>query len=205
MSTPKPFELIAGHPTLDFVNTLDYRFRDIPTHENLYSYDDLLRFLTDSGLLSESKSRKLRRHESTPAERAEILAQAIALRETLATIGYSLLDRREIPNGALESFDIFYKQASIHRHLIASESKLEWKWSGLTRNVDSPLWLLAQSAADLLLSDQVTHLRGCASETCRWLFLDTSKNHTRRWCEMKTCGNRMKARRFQARNVETAI
>jgi len=205
MATPKPFELIAGHPALDFINTLDYRFRDIPAHENLNSYDDILRFVTESGLLSESKARKLKHLESTPAERAEILTQAIALRETLAALAYAMLDHREIPNDALESFDSFCKQASTHRHLIASESKLEWKWSGLTRNLASPLWLLAQSAADLLLSDQVTHLRGCASETCRWLFLDTSKNHTRRWCEMKTCGNRMKARRFQARNANTTI
>ncbi len=50
-----------------------------------------------------------------------------------------------------------------------------------------------------MLSDALPWVRACGADTCRWLFLDTSKNHTRRWCNMKVCGNRMKARRFQAR------
>jgi predicted RNA-binding Zn ribbon-like protein len=59
--------------------------------------------------------------------------------------------------------------------------------------------MLAQAACDLMTSGMLDRLRACGSETCRWLFLDTSKNHTRRWCDMKICGNRMKARRFHAR------
>jgi predicted RNA-binding Zn ribbon-like protein len=58
--------------------------------------------------------------------------------------------------------------------------------------------LLAQSALDLLLAEDTPRLHACASDTCRWLFLDTSKNRTRRWCDMKTCGNRAKARRYNA-------
>ncbi|WP_433983920.1 CGNR zinc finger domain-containing protein [Tunturiibacter empetritectus] len=67
-----------------------------------------------------------------------------------------------------------------------------------------PLWLIAQAAADLLLSQSTSQIRSCAAETCRWLFLDTSKNHTRRWCNMKICGNRMKARRFNSRTTRAA-
>jgi predicted RNA-binding Zn ribbon-like protein len=63
-----------------------------------------------------------------------------------------------------------------------------------------PVWAMAQSAAGLLTSAAMEHVRACSSPTCRWLFLDTSKNHSRRWCDMKLCGNRMKARRFQARH-----
>lgn len=203
MATAKPFELIAGHPALDFVNTLDYRYGDIPTRENLVTWDDVLRFLTQSELLSENKARKLGRLESTAAQRSQVVAQVIDLRETIAEISYALVDGGntgdDVMVTALERLDGFCKEAALHRHIVAGESKLEWKWSGVTRNVTSPLWLLTESASELLLSDQVSRIRTCASETCRWLFLDTSKNHTRRWCEMKTCGNRMKARRFQAR------
>jgi predicted RNA-binding Zn ribbon-like protein len=49
----------------------------------------------------------------------------------------------------------------------------------------------------------MARVRTCGVDTCRWLFLDTSKNHTRRWCNMKVCGNRVKARRFQARRDPT--
>jgi len=44
----------------------------------------------------------------------------------------------------------------------------------------------------------VAGVEGVRERECRWLFLDTSKNHTRRWCDMKVCGNRIKARRFKA-------
>ena len=64
------------------------------------------------------------------------------------------------------------------------------------------MWLLAQATVDFLLSEGSLQLRCCASETCRWLFLYASKNQTRRWCDMKVCGNRMKARRFYARKAE---
>jgi predicted RNA-binding Zn ribbon-like protein len=61
------------------------------------------------------------------------------------------------------------------------------------------LWPVARSASELLTSDDLAYVRGCASETCAWLFLDKTKNHGRRWCEMKTCGNRDKARRYYQR------
>ena len=68
----------------------------------------------------------------------------------------------------------------------------------MERDPGLPLWVLAMSASDLLTSDAVDRVRECDNPECRWLFLDTSKNHTRRWCDMKLCGNRMKARRFKA-------
>jgi predicted RNA-binding Zn ribbon-like protein len=71
------------------------------------------------------------------------------------------------------------------------------------RNAEIPLWMLAQAAGDLLVSTDAEHIKDCGDPTCRWLFLDLSKNHTRRWCDMKTCGNRMKARRHHARFQES--
>jgi predicted RNA-binding Zn ribbon-like protein len=61
-----------------------------------------------------------------------------------------------------------------------------------------PLWLLSFSTSCLMTSEAMQMVRACGNPECRWLFLDTSKNHTRRWCDMKLCGNRMKARRFKA-------
>ena len=83
--------------------------------------------------------------------------------------------------------------------LRAGESHLIWSWSGAEPSPEIPLWKLAQAASDLLLSSDAELVKDCGDPTCRWLFLDVSKNHTRRWCDMKTCGNRMKARRHQAR------
>lgn len=203
-ATPKPFELIAGHVALDLVNTLDERFRDNGPEERLSNYEDLLRFTTQSELLSERQARKLKRAETSQTERAQILNQVRELRETLANVAYAQLDGKEASGQSLAILEAYFKQAASHRSLAVDNLQVTWSWSGLARQAASPLWLLAQAAADLLLSEDATQLRCCASDTCRWLFLDTSKNHTRRWCDMKICGNRMKARRFQARAATQA-
>ena len=68
--------------------------------------------------------------------------------------------------------------------------------------LSAPLWPVAHAAANLLVSDQVSRVRMCASDSCDWLFLDLSRNQMRRWCDMKTCGNRVKARRYYERSRE---
>ena len=73
-----------------------------------------------------------------------------------------------------------------------------WRFDDLN-DLDSLLWQIARSAADLLASEQLPFVRACSSKECEWFFLDTSKNHHRRWCDMKRCGNRAKVRRFYAK------
>lgn len=80
---------------------------------------------------------------------------------------------------------------------------LTWQWGRHENDPELPVWILALQVADILLSPDMARVHTCAVDTCRWLFLDTSKNHKRRWCNMKVCGNRMKARRFQARRDQT--
>ncbi|MCB0153982.1 MAG: CGNR zinc finger domain-containing protein, partial [Anaerolineae bacterium] len=57
------------------------------------------------------------------------------------------------------------------------------------------------SAAELLTSDRLNRVGQCAGESCGWLFLDTTRNHSRRWCEMEHCGNRAKAKRHYRRRT----
>jgi predicted RNA-binding Zn ribbon-like protein len=199
---PKPFELVAGHVALDLVNTLDNRFCETGPEELLGSYDDLLRFASQSGLLTKRQARKLKRLGASQAKCAEVLREVKELREALAAIAYAQLDGKDLSAAALLILEGYFKQASFHRHLTADQLRPVWSWRGLDCQVAAPVWLLAQATVDFLPSDRSSQLRCCASETCRWLFLDTSKNQTRRWCDMKVCGNRMKARRFYARKAE---
>jgi predicted RNA-binding Zn ribbon-like protein len=197
----KPFEMIAGNVALDLVNTLDFRFRESGPEELLESYGDLLRFLEQAGLLSAQEVRRLRR---TPgeAERLRVLEQAKELREAVASVAYALLEEKDLPSEVLATLERYFAQAFAARRLTAKEGGLAWSWrpsNQQSNQLAAPLCLLAAESAEFLLSGQVKLLRSCASDACRWLFLDTSKNHTRRWCDMKICGNRMKARRFQAR------
>jgi predicted RNA-binding Zn ribbon-like protein len=62
------------------------------------------------------------------------------------------------------------------------------------------LWPVVRSAAELLTSDELGRVRECAADNCAWLFLDRSKNRSRRWCDMAVCGNRDKVRRFRQRS-----
>jgi predicted RNA-binding Zn ribbon-like protein len=194
----KPFEMVAGDVSLDLVNTLDFRFRESGAEELLESYDDLLRFMTQSGLLSSAEARGL---EGADAERERVLGQVKELREALAAVLYAWVGGEEALAANVSVLEGYFTQASCRRRLMARGSRLVWSWEEVRGTVAAPLWLLAQAAADLMVSERIGQLRTCSADACRWLFLDTSKNHSRRWCDMKVCGNRMKARRFQARQV----
>lgn len=193
----KPFELIAGQPALDLVNTLDWRFRESGAEELLNSYDDLLGFVEQSGLLSQRLARALRRSESTSSARA--LQQAKDLREAMAQILYAQLDDLEPPVESVLKLDRHLHAAEANRSLRWTSSGVKFLWSA-EDDPRLPLWILTQAAAQLIPSGDALSIRACANLECRWLFLDSSKNHTRRWCDMKICGNRMKARRFKVQH-----
>lgn len=198
------FDRCGGHPALDFVNTLDNRFNDRGCIEGLQTYDDLLRFTYETGLLDSSVGRQLAESvRRGPAARA--LRAARSLREALATMFYGVLDGQRPRSVDLETLERYLHSADRHRGLRWQEgtdehASLAWSWRSNVGDAELPVWVLAQAALDLLLSPEVKRVRACEADTCRWLFLDTSKNHMRRWCKMKVCGNRMKARRFQARH-----
>ena len=181
------FQLIAGHPALDLVNTLDWRFRAEGPEELLKGYDDLLRFAEQSGILPPKYSAR---------EGSGTLKRCRKLREAIAETSYAIVEGRN-PNGpSLETLEHFVRTARLQQQLRWKDGRLTLDWSG--NHPDLPLWALSLSASELLLSDALESVRECDNPECRWLFLDTSKNHTRRWCDMKVCGNRMKARRFKA-------
>ena len=191
------FELIAGHPSLDLVNTLDWRFRDNGPEELLPSYDDLLHFSVQSGLLTTKQIRQIVR-TTTESAAADSLVACRTLREAAADVLYAAVDDRTPTASQTKSLDRFFKDAREHQRLAWSGSRMVWEWAATESSAELPFWMLSLSTARLLTSDDMGRLRACEKPDCRWLFLDTSKNHTRRWCDMKICGNRMKARRFKA-------
>jgi predicted RNA-binding Zn ribbon-like protein len=201
-SLAKPFKLLAGHPALELVNTLDLRFSAEP-EELLPTYADLLRFTAQLELLPAEQTRKLGRTvREKDAQR--VLAAAVELREALSSVLYAWIDGGKPPARQVETLEKHFIAAALQRRLRAGNMHLNWSWSGAEQQAEIPLWKLAQAAADLLLSTDAERVKDCGDPTCRWLFLDLSKNHTRRWCDMKVCGNRMKARRHQARLQEAS-
>jgi predicted RNA-binding Zn ribbon-like protein len=193
------FELVAGHPALDLVNTLDWRFRENGPEELLASYDDLLRFAAQSELLTPKQIKQISRN-STESAAANALVDCRELREAAAEILYAFVDERAPSASQLKILDRTFKEARNRQRLAWSKFRLHWEWPATEEGAEFPFWMLAASTARLLISEDIRRLRACEKPDCRWLFLDTSKNHTRRWCDMKICGNRMKARRFKAQH-----
>jgi predicted RNA-binding Zn ribbon-like protein len=199
MTLPEPFQLVAGNPVLDLVNTLDWRFRQSGPDELLNDYNDLLRFLDQSSLSTTRQLQQLKR-TVTGAAALRSLQATKELREAVAEILYSMMDDRTPDAVAIKKLDHHIRNAKAHRHLRWNRNGLELSWAGNDADPQLPIWLLAEAASELLTTEAAKAIRSCADPECRWLFLDTSKNHSRRWCDMKTCGNRMKARRFKAQH-----
>ncbi len=198
-STSPPFQLVGGHPALDLVNTLDWRFRDSGPEELLAGYDDLLRFAAQSEILTPKQIRQIIR-TGIDRDAADAVVACRELREAAAEIFYAAVNDRMPAASQIKIVERCFKEAREHQRLAWSGSRLVWDWAPSEYGSDLPFWILSISAARLLLSDDMRLLRACEKPDCRWLFLDTSKNHTRRWCDMKICGNRMKARRYKAQH-----
>jgi predicted RNA-binding Zn ribbon-like protein len=202
---PATFQLLAGHPALDFVNTLDNRFVATGPDELLRDYADLLAFADQAHVLDARQVGGLRKRSgSTLARKA--LRRARDLREALASVFYESSDNgRKADPDASKGLERYLVEAQTHQELVwkrsiaaAGPPRALWDWGRFEADLRLPVWALAKSAAALLTSAAMDHVHACKSPTCRWLFLDTSKNHSRRWCDMKLCGNRMKARRFRS-------
>jgi predicted RNA-binding Zn ribbon-like protein len=193
------FELTAGVPCLDFINTLDNRPSQKPT-ELLARYSDLARFAEETGSITSSEANLLiERSPLAPEEAQRALRDAIEMREAMYAVFWAIVTRKPVPAAALATLNRYVQRASQWAALVPVKGHFEWRLQPPAPFSDAPLWPIARSAAELLASDQLAYVRACSSPTCQWLFLDTSKNHRRRWCDMKLCGNRAKFQRFYTR------
>lgn len=127
------------------------------------------------------------------------MARAIAVRETVFRLFAACIAKQAIDPGDLQSVNAMIQEAMGHATVVATAGGFVWEWSDPTR-LDSMLWPILRSVADLLTSPELSRVKMCADPGCGWLFVDRSKNGRRSWCSMRDCGNRAKARRFYAKN-----
>jgi predicted RNA-binding Zn ribbon-like protein len=194
------FEFTGGNLCLDFTNTVDNRASQ-RRQELLNSYPDLLRWAQEANIVKAREAEGLQQlADAAPGRARTALERAIRLREALYALFSSIADRRRIPDTALTILNSALQEAAAHSRIAHGNRSFEWEWIMPKQSLDAVLWPITRAAADLLTSGQLTYIRRCASEECAWLFLDKTKNHRRRWCEMRTCGNRAKARSYYQRN-----
>ncbi len=188
------FELSGGRLCLDFANTVDKR----PTRDArdlLSAYADLASWSTQSGILSSADEKRLRRQaEQRLGEARTALAHARSLRETIFHLFCAIAEGRS-PAKHLASLEP--ELAGAFRDPAVRPYELIWRDDA--QKLDGMLGPVVRSTVELLTSRDRDRVRICAADSCAWLFLDTSRNRSRRWCDMTVCGNRAKAKRHYQR------
>jgi predicted RNA-binding Zn ribbon-like protein len=117
----------------------------------------------------------------------------------------ALAGGKPAPGPALGLFNNQLAVAMTHFRVTVGEDGCHWRLAeGGEPDLDMPVWPVARDAADVLTSARLKLVRECGGDTCSWLFLDSTRNHSRQWCDMKGCGNRAKVRRHRARHAHPA-
>jgi predicted RNA-binding Zn ribbon-like protein len=194
----KNFEFIGGALCLDFVNTIHLYGAEDPGEE-LCGPEDLTAWAARAGILTPGELLRLQKQwERHPDQGKATIKEARSLRANLRS-----LFQRTIHNGSATPSDVDLLNGLLQKFPAAAKlegASGEWQmqWRSSSDGTRRILFEVLKSAAELV-SGRLGSLRECASPTCTWMFLDTSKNHTRRWCDMRACGNREKIQRFRAR------
>lgn len=198
------FDLTGGQLALNFANTVSRRHVPDRRKEHLESYADIISFAKQSGIISPKDARELCDYATRHApEAARTFRKAIAMREVMYR-AFSAIAQGKSANAAdLDLMNDFAIEALRHRCLSRSNQGYRWQWQpDGNKPLERILWEVSQAAADLLTSNELQLVRFCEAPDCEWLFLDHSRNRSRRWCDMTSCGNRQKARRHYQRTRE---
>jgi predicted RNA-binding Zn ribbon-like protein len=197
--------LVGGRLVLDFVNTVDCYTRAEPK-DYLRRYTDLVIWGQHVDILTADTSRQLLQEAARRSTDAELIfTRAIALRWALYQIFSAAVDRRTLQTADLATVNITLAAAPTRSRIVqTSHGGYSWSWNVDANALDQILWPVVWSAADVLTSTDVARVGQCSGDRCTWLFLDTSHNHSRRWCYMQDCGNRAKARRHYQRHSARA-
>jgi predicted RNA-binding Zn ribbon-like protein len=198
-------ELIGGELCLDFTNTVSTRKQGL-SREYLASYRELVAWSRHARALGDEEAEILLREASQyPAQAAAALERAIVLRETLYRVFSAIAHNRRPEVVDLATVNDALREALSRLWVVPAPDGFVWTWVARDVELDRVLWPVARSAAQLLTSGQLARVRECDRDGCDWLFVDTSKNHSRRWCSMAMCGSRVKARRYYRRKKEEKL
>jgi predicted RNA-binding Zn ribbon-like protein len=194
------FDLTGGNLSLNLANTVSRRDDPERRKEHLENYADVVAFALQSGILTPKQARELRSYaKQHEGEARQSFRKLIALREALFRAFSAIAQEKLAGPADLGLLSNCAVEALQHRSLERANGGYRWEWRSEGSPLDRILWAAAQSAADLLTSEQLKIVRYCAAPDCEWLFLDHSRNRSRRWCDMTSCGNREKARRHYQR------
>ena len=199
----KRFQFIAGNLCLDFCNTVGGKREGI-SRENLHDYAHFLSWCQQARLVDPSAVPQLQVQAAQSADKgAAVLGRAIALREAVYRIILAIAADAAPSNEDLTVLNSELARCLGRLRILPDNGNgaFSWGWAESPLDLDHALGPISYSAAELLASkEKLTHVRQCRADNCGWLFLDSSRNHSRCWCDMRDCGNRAKVRRHRRKH-----
>jgi len=196
---PRELPIVGDHLALDFANTVDDPLGSA-RHDHVATYDDLVSWSVRVGIVDASQAASLRRRAARrPREAAAALARAHELRRALNDVFGGVAEGAADVPDRWERLRPFVAAAYAEATLTYAEAGARrWAW-GSDSDFDGLVHPVAAEAAGLLVSGDLANVKRCAG--CPWLFLDRSKNRSRRWCDMDDCGRAQKMARYVARRA----
>ncbi len=185
---------------VQFANTVGSRRSSRP-QERISDYPALVEWGVGAELFGRTEAaRLLAEAEARPAEAAAASARAKALRDAVYRIFEGVGEGKAPATDDLDVLNAALGECAVRRRLRQTSQGLCWTWAEAPEaDLDWMLWPVAYSAAELLTSSSADRVKACPGEGCGWIFVDQSRNRSRRWCDMQSCGNREKARRHYHR------
>lgn len=204
-------KFVGGRLCLDFVNTVGGRDGSGSViRDKLGCYEDLVAWSVPAAMDGKATGVLAALGARDPGAAAKVMGRAVRLRESLYRIFKSVADGRRPKDGDMEALrgELSMARAAqrlaaqahppqAHQPLAARGTTYAWVFADPPDSLERVLWPVALSAGELLTSGDLTRVRQCAGENCGWLFVDSSRNHRRQWCDMRDCGNRAKVRRYR--------
>lgn len=192
--------MVGGHPCLDFVNT-EIQVRG-KRHDLLKRFAHWVAWLTQAQLLDEATAAAVLKWEGTAAAE-EALIQARILRQNLRDMADHIIAGETIPSSVITELNHLLRLGQGYLQLVAG--KEGGYQSRFMHVIDDPRQLLvpvAEAVVDLLCTLDLSLIKRCENPNCIRYFYDTTKNHSRRWCSMEACGNRMKVATYYRRRQQ---
>ena len=193
------FRCPGGALCLDFCNT-GQGLRGARQEEWIAGFGDLIDWLEAAGAITRTQAERMHATGARSPRAARALwERAIEFREALARILLTRAEGRAPAGEDLRIIEAEYARTASFARLTPSGDGFAWTLDASAVALDAALEALVESAAGLLTSGRLSRVRRCGNSTCYWLFIDETKNCSRRWCEMASCGNLMKVRRHRAK------
>jgi len=200
VETPTSFRgqrIVGGNVALDLLNTQNGAAGAEPEDDVLTDYQDVLAWACHVGVITAAEERRLRRRaREEPANADAAFQRARETRAYLYDIFDAVAQGKAPARAELQRLQRDEAEALTHGRLVADDGQYRWSWAD-DRDLGRPLWPIIHAALTLVTDGPIDRVKGCAS--CRFMFVDESRNRSRRWCSMDDCGTEDKMHKYVAR------